>query len=409
MFDRLLVSQEFREATSDTAWLQALLDAEAALAAAAARAGVIPTDAAEAIAAACRADAFDPDALATEGRSAGNPVEPLVRALGDAVGGDAARYVHWGATSQDILDTAAMLVTRRTRDLLLARIDALAAECARLADEHRSTLMAARTLLQHAVPTTFGLRAAGWLVAVLEARERVASLRLAAQLGGAAGTLAALGDRGPEVLRLYAQELELEEPILPWHTNRTRIGELAGALALVAGVVEKIARDVLLLSQTEVAEVAEGSSGGSSTMPQKRNPVGSSIAVGCARQVLGHASVLLGAQAQEHERAAGTWHAEWPALRGALAYAGGAASAIADVLAGLVVDAEKMSANARITGDALLAEQVSFELAPRLGRREAHEAVAGGALREGLDPAAYLGSAELFIDRALERYRAGGG
>jgi 3-carboxy-cis,cis-muconate cycloisomerase len=398
VFDRLLVAQEFREATSDTAWLQALLDAEAALAVANARAGAIPEDAGEAIAAACRADAFDADALADDGRAAGNPVEPLVHALADAVGGDAANYVHWGATSQDILDTAAMLVARRTRDLLLARLDVLAADCARLADEHRSTLMAARTLLQHAVPTTFGLRAAGWLVAVLEARERVASLHLAAQLGGAAGTLAALGDRGAEVSRFYAEELQLEEPTLPWHTNRTRIAELAGALALVAGVAEKIARDVLLLSQTELAEVAEGSPGRSSTMPQKQNSVGSTIAVGCSRQVLGHVSVLLAAQAQEHERAAGAWHAEWPALRGSLMYTGGAVSAIADVLAGLVVDVERMASNVRITGDALLAEQASF--ARR--RRETQEGVA-----LELDAASYLGSSELFIDRALARYRGG--
>lgn len=433
MFDELLLPTEFREATSDVAWLQALLDAEAALAAAAARAGLIPADAAEAVAAACRAEAFDPAAIGEAGRTAGNPVEPLVRALAEAVGDGAADYVHWGATSQDILDTGAMLVARRVLDLLLAQVDVAASRCAELASEHRATPMVGRTLLQHAVPTTFGARAAGWLVALVEVRTalaRVRAERLAVQLGGAAGTLAAFGDRGEDVLRHYAEWLGLAEPAVPWHTDRTRVGELAAALALTAGVVEKVARDVILLAQTEVGEVAEGSAGGSSTMPHKQNPVRSTLAIACARQVLGGTVVLLGAMPQEHERAAGAWHAEWPALKSALAYAGGAVSALADILTGVRVDTERMRANLALLGDAVMAERLSFALADRLGRRDAHDLVrrasdvaqgSGTTLRDAilaeerneltpaeldelLDPTTYLGSADRFVDRALALY-----
>ena len=225
---------------------------------------------------------------------------------------------------------------------MLAELDRLADGCAELARTHRSTPMAARTLLQQAVPTTFGLKAAGWLVGVLEARRRLAAVRderLAAQLGGAAGTLAALGDDALEIVRLYAQELGLAEPLLPWHANRQRVAELGAALDAAAGAAAKVGRDIVLLAQSEVGEVAEASGGGSSTMPQKRNPVRSTLAVACARLAHAHAGVLLGELAHEHERAVGGWHAEWEALSGALAFAGGAAAAAADAVAGLEVDA----------------------------------------------------------------------
>ena len=290
--------------------------------------------------------------------------------------------------------------------------------------------MAGRTLLQHAVPTTFGLKAAGWLVAVLDARRRLVRARderLAAELGGAAGTLAALGDRGVEVLRLFAAEVGLAEPVVPWHAARGRVAELGADLALAAGALAKIALDVALLAQTEVAEVAEAEGGGSSTMPQKRNPVAAVLAAACARQAAGHASVLVGALPQEHERAIGAWHAEWPALSGALAYAGGAADATARALAGLEVDPERMRENLEASGGAIMSERLSFLLAERLGRAEAHErlavaAASGRPLREALladsslglsaeeldaalDPATYLGSADAFVERALELYR----
>jgi 3-carboxy-cis,cis-muconate cycloisomerase len=405
MFDRIFVPDEFREALSDRAWLQAMLDAERALAAAEARAGVIPPEAAEAIASACEWERFDPAELGEQGRSAGNPVEPLVRALTAAVDGDAARYVHWGATSQDILDTAAMLVSRRVLDLLLEALAEVARECATLAEAHRETPMAARTLLQQAVPTTFGLKAAGWLVALLEARRGLLRARenLAAQLGGAAGTLAPLGEAGTEVARLFAEELGLRESLVPWHTNRVRIAELGAALAITAGALAKIGLDVALMAQTEVGEVAEAEGGVSSTMPQKRNPVGSALAIACARQVEGHASVLIAALPQEHERAVGAWHSEWPALSGALAYTGGAAEAARRALDGLEVDAERMRVN--LSG-AVMAEQATFALAEQVGRREAYERVAREGVPDDLDPAAYLGSAEAFVDRALATYRS---
>ena len=404
---------DYREAVSDRAWIQAMLDAERALAAAEAGAGVIPAEAADAIAAACEWQRFDPVELAEQGRAPGNPVEPLVRALTEAVEGDAARYVHWGATSQDILDTAAMLISRTALDLLLDGVAQVAAECAALAESHRATPMAARTLLQQAVPTTFGLKAAGWLVAVLEARRGLLRARdeLAAQLGGAAGTLASLGDAGDGVARLFAEELGLKEPIVPWHTNRVRVAGLGAALTITAGVLAKIGLDVALLAQTEVGEVAEAEGGVSSTMPQKRNPVGSALAIACARLVEGHASVLFAALPQEHERAVGGWHSEWPALSGALAFTGGAAEGVRRALDGLEVDADRMRANLDAAGGAVMAEQASFVLADQIGRREAHERVAqalarGEALAEDLDPASYLGSADTFVDAALAFYRS---
>jgi 3-carboxy-cis,cis-muconate cycloisomerase len=430
VFARIFVPAELREATSDRAWLQAMLDAERALAGAEARAGVIPPEAAVSIAAACRAEQFDVEAIGEEGRAAGNPVEPLIRALTDAVGGDAAHYVHWGTTSQDILDTAAMLVARRAIDLILSEVDGVAAACAGLADEHRSTVMAGRTLLQQAVPTTFGLKAAGWLVAVLEARRTLATVRsdrLAVQLGGAAGTLAALGDRGLEVLHVFAEELDLEEPVAPWHTNRVRVAELGAALAMTAGALAKIGLDVALLATTEVGEVAEADGGVSSTMPQKQNPVGSALAIACARQVQAFAGVLTAALPQEHERAVGAWHSEWPALTGALAFAGGAAAAAARTLDGLTVDAERMQKNLDSSGGSVMAESASYLLAERHGRGAGYELVAragarakagGRPLRDELagdlssaeldsvfDPETYLGSSDAFVDRALAAYR----
>jgi 3-carboxy-cis,cis-muconate cycloisomerase len=434
VFASIVVPPELGEAVSDRAWVQAMLDAERALAAAGARAGLFPADAAEAIAAWCHAELYELEDLAERGRMVGNPAEPLVRALTEKVGGEAGRYVHRGATSQDVLDTASMLVARRALDLILGELEGVAAGCAGLAEKHRSTLVAGRTLLQQALPTTFGLKAAGWLVAVLDARRRLAAIRvhgLAAELGGAVGTLSALGDQGPAVLRLYAEELELAEPVVPWHTNRIRIAELGGALDVAAGTLAKIALDVALLAQTEVGEVREPAGGGSSTLPHKRNPVGSALARACARHVHAHASVLSGGLAQEHERAAGDWQAEWEALSGVLALTGGAAASIRRALEGLEVDVEAMRRNLEATLGLIMAERVSHLLAEELGRIEAHELVGeastravatGRPLRDELledlrveltaeeldaafDPATYLGSAETFVDRALDLYR----
>jgi 3-carboxy-cis,cis-muconate cycloisomerase len=446
LFEPIFVPDEIREAVGGRAWLQAMLDAEAALAVAQARAGLIPTEAAEAIAGCCDAGRFDPEQIGREGRAAGNPVVPLVKALTAAVSGEAseeaARYVHKGATSQDIVDTAAMLVARRAIDLILADFVGIAAACARLADTHRTTVMAGRTLLQQALPTTFGLKAAGWLVAVLEARRRLLTVRgsaLAAQLGGAAGTLASLGPDGVRVLKEFSRELGLAEPVVPWHTARLPIAELGSTLALGAGVMHKLALDVVLMAQTEVAEVAEPSGdarGGSSTLPHKRNPILAVTAAACARRVPSLAQTLQAAMAQEHERAAGAWHAEWETLSDALALTGGAAAAMREATEGLQVHPERMRANLDATDGLLLAEQVTTIAAKHLGRLEAHELVEtasrrtlehGSSLREellaeptlrealsseeidaALDPAHYLGSAEDFVDRALDIYRKEG-
>ena len=344
---------ELLEGFSDGAWLQALLDVERALAAAQARAGLIPADAAEAIAEACRAERFDAPAIAAAGRGPGNPVEPLVRALREAVGGNAAEHVHHGATSQDILDTAAMLVSRAALGVILESLDQLCGECAHLAAAHRSTPMIARTLLQQAVPTTFGLKVAGWLLGLAESRQallRIRAERLAVQLGGAAGTLAGLKQQGPEVAGLLAQELGLVEPPAPWHTNRARIAELGSALGIAAGAAAKVGLDIGLLSQNEVGEVSEAEGGSSSTMPHKRNPIGSVLAVACARQAQAQAGVLLGSLAQEHERAFGAWHAEWLGLTGALCYSGGAVDAAGRAVAGLDVHEDRMRANLEASG-----------------------------------------------------------
>ena len=417
MFERIFVPEEFRDAVSDRAWLTALLDVEAALARAEVRAGVIPAAAAAAIVDACDADRFDAVEVAEAGRAAGNPVEPLARALADAAGDEAGRYVHWGATSQDILDTAAMLVARNVLGLLLESTKAVAADCARLADTHRSTVLAGRTLLTQAVPTTFGSKAAGWLVAILEARRGLARIRaggLAVQLGGAVGTLASLEGHGLEVLRRLAEELGLQEPLVPWHTNRVRIAELGSALAVAAGSLAKVGLDVALLGQTEVGEVRSTGGGASSTMPQKQNPVGSVLAIACARQVSAHASTLVEALPQEHERGLGGWHAEWPALSAALAFTGGAAAGARRALEELEVDPERMRAN---LDELAMSERASYLLAERLGRRGAYEAVAeaassGRPLAEalylepaGLEPSSYLGSADEFVERALNAYR----
>jgi 3-carboxy-cis,cis-muconate cycloisomerase len=382
-FTAIFVPDALADAVSDAAWLAALLDAERALVEAEAEAGIVPAGAATAIAAACRAELYDVDALAHDGRAAGNPVEPLVRAIRAQVGEEHGDFVHRGATSQDMLDSAAMLVAQRALLLIDVELDGVAAACAHLAEEHRGTVMAARTLLQQAVPTTFGYKAAGWLVGVVEARARLAAVELPAQLGGAAGTLAALGNDGPEVLRLFAARLGLHEPALPWHTRRTPMVDLAGALAGAAGAAAKIGTDVVLLAQTEVGEVAEAESGASSTMPHKRNPTNAILADACARHARANAGVLLESAVQEHERAVGAWHAEWHALAAALAAAGGAAAAIRRSLDGLVVNAERMRGN---ISDETLSE----------------------ARRLGLDVAApddYLGAAGVFVDRALALYR----
>ena len=432
-------------ATDGEAWLRAMLDTEAALARALERAGLAPAGAGAAVTAAA-SGTFDAGEIGRQAASTGNPVPGLVAALRKAVPAEAADTVHRGATSQDIIDTAAMLLARSALAALAADLAAAAAGCAGLAAAHRDTVMAGRTLLQQAVPVTFGLVAAGWLTSLDEAGETVARVRgerLAVQFGGAAGTLASLGADGPAVARLLAAELGLAVPVLPWHTDRSRILAVAAACAGASAALAKIARDVTLLAQSEVGEVREGGGpggerrGGSSAMPHKQNPVAAIAVLGCTRRVPGLVATLIAAGEQEHQRAAGAWHAEWETFADLLRVTGSAASWGADLTGGLVVDPARMRANLAASHGLPLAERVSGLLAPALGRSAAHDLVArasadaaavGGTLRESLlgeperasrvhgagitgaqidaalDPAGYLGSAAAFTDAALDAH-----
>jgi 3-carboxy-cis,cis-muconate cycloisomerase len=416
---------------SAAAWLQAMLDTEAALARALERAGLAADGAGAAVTAVAKASNFDLAELGQQTARTGNPVPALVRALHKMLPGPAAAAVHHGATSQDIIDTAMMLLARTALDAVLGSLSGAAAEAARLAAGHRDTVMLGRTLMQQAVPVTFGLVAAGWLTGLDEARARLAAVRqerLAVQFGGAACTLAPLGQAGPRVAALLAGELGLAEPVLPWHTSRLRIIELAAALAGVCAAAGKIARDVTLLAQSEVGEVHEtGPGGGSSTMPHKRNPVAAVAVLGCAKQAPGLLATLTAAAEQEYQRAAGGWHAEWQPLAALLRLTGSAASWCAELLAGLAVDAVAMRANLDAAGGLPMAEHVAALLAPKLGRPAAHDLVAeasttGRPLREvlldggidpgevdaALDPAGYLGAAAGFVDRALAAHAVRG-
>ncbi|WP_329142514.1 3-carboxy-cis,cis-muconate cycloisomerase [Streptomyces sp. NBC_01456] len=414
-------------ATSDRAFLQAMLDAEAALA------RVQDQAAGETVTAvACSAARFDARSLALRAQAGGNPVIPLVADLTAAVAErvpEHAEFVHRGATSQDILDSALMLMAAPALDLMAGDLAHTADVLGTLAAGHRHTPMPGRTLTQHAVPTTFGLKAAGWRALVLDAQERLARVRasLPAQLGGAAGTLAAFGDQGLSLLAAYARETGLAEPELPWHVLRTPIADLGAALAFCAGALGKIAADVLVLSRTEVGELAEGSGGGSSAMPHKNNPARATLIASAARQVPPLASVLLGSLVAEDERPAGTWHAEWLPLREALRLTGGAARATTVLCSDLVVHPDRMRANLDLTGGLMLTERLLTELQPMLGRAAARRLVteaARRASRQGTDlfrdpelttrlPAEtlarlgdasrYLGSAPALVDRALSR------
>ncbi|MEU6981842.1 3-carboxy-cis,cis-muconate cycloisomerase [Streptomyces sp. NPDC046324] len=424
-------------ATGDPAFLRALLDAEAALTRAQAAIGQAPEGAADAVTAAASDTArFDVRDIALRARAGGNPVIPLVADLTAAVPGEWRAYVHRGATSQDIMDTATMLVARRTLDLVLDDLDRTERALGTLAAAHRDTAMPGRTLTQHAVPTTFGLKAAGWRALVLDARDRIRTVRnsLPAQLGGAAGTLAAFGAYGEgaagsadRLVAAYARGTGLVEPALPWHTLRTPIADLAGALAFTAGALGKTAVDVLTLSRTEIAEVTEGTGGGSSAMPHKANPVRATLVAAAARRAPHLAATLYGSLAAEDERPAGAWHAEWEPLRELLRLVGGAARATAELASGLQVHAEAMRHHLDLTGGSIVSERLSAVLAPLLGRARAKElltALARRARAEGrplsellaavpevkgvdldelADPTHYTGSAGTLTDRALER------
>ncbi|MER6424923.1 3-carboxy-cis,cis-muconate cycloisomerase [Streptomyces sp. NPDC001137] len=439
-------------ATGDRAWLQAMLDAEAALARAQASLGTVPKEAAETITRAADADGLDLRALAVAARETANPVVGLVKAFTAVVAekdARAAEFVHRGSTSQDVLDTGTMLVAHRVLGIIRADLGRTAAALAGLAARHRDTPAVARTLALHAVPTTFGLRAAGWRQLVLDAESRLARVHengLPVSLGGAAGTLAGYLEyaavdteaRQPEpgkyvdrLVDAYAVETGLARPVLPWHALRTPVADLAAALAFTAGALGKIAVDVQSLARTEVGEVAEpggAGRGSSSAMPHKRNPVLATLLRSAALQVPALAGALTQCLVSEDERSAGAWHAEWQLLRECLRLAGGAAHTAVELAEGLQARPGRMLANLQLTAGQTVSERVAARLAPLLGKAEAKAALTeaartaaatGRPLAEVLadlpvlpselsadlaglcDPAAYTGAAGALVDRAL--------
>jgi 3-carboxy-cis,cis-muconate cycloisomerase len=422
--------------------VQAMLDVEVALAEALAEAGVIPASSVPPIRAAASAEHYDLDALAAEAADAGNLLIPLVRQLTRRVAESdaaAAGHVHWGATSQDVIDTALVLQLRLAVGGVLTALDRAATAAADLARRHAATPIAGRTWLQQATPTTFGAKAATWLDGLARVRQRLATAlddALAVQFGGATGTLSSLGAQGPAVAAALAARLDLREPDLPWHTERSRLADVACGLGLACGALGKIGRDLTLLAQTEIGEVAEAPApgrGGSSSMPHKRNPVRATRAVAAAVQAPGHVATMLSAMVQEHERAAGGWQAEWATLPALVALTTDAAQALADALAHLVVDEARMRANLDAAGGVARAEGLVAALAPTIGRQQALtliERVCGRALADGrtlqdaaadepqirahlgvaaiadaLDPASFTGSSRTFVDRVLTRWQ----
>src|ERR1700730_6800160 len=380
----MLSSAAMRAICDDVACLQHMLDFEAALARAEAATGIIPQNPAVPIAKACKAGAFDSGTLAEAATRSGNLAIPLVKALTAEVAkadANSARYVHWGTTSQDVIDTATMLTLRAAIGALLPDIDRAIAGFARLARQHRDTAVVARTWLQHALPMPFGLKLAEYAAALARSRFRLKRLRdesLALQFGGAAGTLAALGDKGLLVAEKVAEGLKLPLPEAPWHSHRDRIAEAASVLAILTGTCGKIARDVSLMMQTDVAEAFEPSGegrGGSSTMPHKRNPVSAAPAIAAAAMAPNLAATIFAAQVQDHERSAGPWHAEWPTLPTLQLVTSGALAAVVDIAEGLEVDVAQMRGNLDARHGLIMAEAVAMALAEKIGKSDAHHLI----------------------------------
>jgi 3-carboxy-cis,cis-muconate cycloisomerase len=438
ILDPLFGSPEMDRVFSDSSRVQSILDFEAALAAAEARVGVIPQAAAPAIAKQCQATHFSLEDLARKATSAGNLAIPLVKRLTELVAQqdqEAARYVHWGATSQDAIDTGLVLQIREALNLLDAGLTRACAQLVTLVERHRKTPLVARTWMQHAVPTLFGLKLAGWLDALLRHRTRLREGQkraLALQFGGAAGTLATLGDKGLAVSQALGEELRLPLPALPWHSHRDRMAELGTMLALLVGSLGKIARDISLQMQTEVAELAEPAGdgrGGSSTMPHKRNPVACSAILAAAARTPGLAGTMLSVLPQEYERGLGGWQAEWETLPEIFRLTAGALARTEELLQGLEVHPDAMTRNLDATHGLIFAEAVMMALAAHVGKPEAHritEAASQRALASGkhfrdvlladqtitthlkpeqihqlFNPLSYTGVASQFMDRVL--------
>jgi 3-carboxy-cis,cis-muconate cycloisomerase len=442
----LISSAAMRAVLDDRARLQRMLDFEVALARAEAAVGVVPALATDQIAAAARADRYDLKTLGEEAVAAGNIAIPLINALTAEVAktdAAAAGYVHWGATSQDVIDTALVLELKAVIDALTADLNRAIEGFTTLAGRYRRTAVVGRTWMQHALPMPFGLKLAGYAAALARSRERLRRLRreaLVLQFGGAVGTLAALNDRGLDVAERLAALLDLPLPEAPWHSHRDRLAEIASAFAILTGTCGKIARDVSLLMQSDVAEafepVAPGR-GGSSTMPHKRNPIAAAAALAAATIAPNLLATIMAAQVQEHERALGGWQAEWPTFPALALVTSGALNAIVDIAEGLEVDGERMRANLAETGGLIMAEAVAFALGAKLGKQEAHriveeasrKAVAAkrnlhdvlaeddqvtlslsvGELAKLFEPMGYQGAAQTFIDRIVGSLQGRGG
>jgi len=394
LFDPLFTTDAMRQVFSDRRQLQYMLDVEAALARALAAAGIAPRSAIAAIESKCSAELFSLESLARSAAQSGNLAVPLVKALTELVAaGDssAASFVHYGATSQDVIDTALVLQLRDALELLRRDLLHIDASLARIAAAHKSTLVAGRTWLQQGPPVTFGLKAAGWLAALERHRDRLEHARkqvLVLQFGGAVGTMAALGARGPEVAAALARELKLETPELPWHSHRDRLAEVAASLGLLVGSLGKIARDLSLMSQTEIDEVVEPSApgrGGSSTMPHKRNPVSSAVILAAALRLPALVATMLVSIVQEHERGLGGWHAEWETLPEIFRLTAGALAHMKQVVEGLEIHPERMLENLNRTHGLVLAEAVAFALRERMGKEKSHKIVEEAARRAVLD------------------------
>ncbi len=443
LFDAYFTAHDMREVFCDQGRVQAMLDFEAALARAEARVGLIPSSAVAPIAAACEAGLYDFAALGEAIATAGNSAIPLVKALGKQIASsdaEAERYVHLGATSQDVMDSGLVLQLRQALALIEDQLAQLADSLAAQAQRFATTPLAGRTWLQHATPVTLGMKIAGWLGAVTRSRQRLQELKprlLVLQFGGASGTLAALGAQALPIAEALAEELQLTLPEQPWHTQRDRIVEFGAVLGLIAGSLGKFGRDISLLMQTEAAEVFEPAApgkGGSSTMPHKRNPVGAAVLIGAATRVPGLVSTLFSAMPQEHERSLGLWHAEWETLPEICCLVSGSLQQARLLADGLEVDVARMARNLELTQGLVLAEAVSIVLAQRVGRDTAHHlleqcckrAVAeqrhlravladepqvtaelsGAELDDLLNPAHYLGQAQVWVERAVAEHNA---
>ena len=439
--DRFFYAESMQAVFSDQRRMQAMLDFEAALARAGEKAGLIPSAAATSIERQCRAELFSVEELAAAVTLAGNPAIPLIKALERLItetGDGSERYLHLGATSQDVMDTGLILQLVAALDLLEGQLKTLGDNLVVLASDHEKTVLAGRTWLQHAPPVTLGMKVSGWLGAVTRHIQRLREMKprlLCLQFGGASGTLAALREHAWPVTEQLAKELGLTLPEQPWHTQRDRLAELAGWLGSLSGSLGKMGRDISLLMQTELGEVSEPSApgkGGSSTMPHKRNPVGAAMLISAATRAPGLVATMLSAMPQEHERSLGLWHAEWETLPELCKLVSGALEQAGSLADGLEVDTERMSENLQRTRGLILAESLSIKLAENLGRHPAHqlleeccktavaqnqdliqvvlansavrEHVAEADIRRLLEPGEYLGQSSRWVLQAVREY-----